>query len=184
MGKTKSHAHGIADIDTHSFEDRIKKITTHLDAIDELMSDAVELDDKSRASALRLQGDDEADALDGVLDFAAARPELFKDLAAEDDGNDPETFEVELLKTRLANAKALTALLTRFDDTKQPIADSALYIGTLAKRPALAAYEIAKPYQARDTKNGKLLNDAVNYYRGRAIAGAKTRAAKKKTTTP
>ena len=64
-----------------------------------------------------------------------------------------------------------------------PISDSALYVATLAKRPALLAYELARPYQTRDREYGKYLNDAVNLYRGRAMAGVQTRQAKKVSKT-
>jgi len=114
-----------------------------------------------------------------VLDFAAARSELFGDLADEDDGKDPSTFETELLRERLANAQTLSAITVRIGKTATTFSDSALYVTTLAKRPALAAYEIAKPYKTRDLKNGQLLNAAVNLYGARSRAGAKKRAANK-----
>jgi hypothetical protein len=157
---------------------RAEQITRHLDAIDKLMSDGVQLSDEERKVALRL-GVGEVEALNGVLDFAAARTELFGDLAAEDDGKDPSTFETELLRERLANAQTLAAITERIAKTASTFSDSALYVTTLAKRPTLAAYEIAKPYKTRDLKNGKLLNAAVNLYGARSRAGAKKRAANK-----
>src|SRR5208283_4045327 len=98
-------------------------------------------------------------------------PELFKDLAGEDDGSDPSTFETSLLKGRLTNAGTLTSLVSRLDETRTTLSDSALYVTTLAKGPTLAAYEIAKPLQKRDRENGKMLNAAVNLYRAHALAG-------------
>ena len=183
MPKKKTTAHAIADLDTKTLAERIKKIEQHLDAIDEILSDAVELDDETRKKSLRLQGDDEAKGLAGVIAFAEKRPEIFKALASEDEGSDPAVFETTLLRTRLANADLLTKLGARFEKTSGPIADSALYVTTLVKRPALAAYEIAKPFQPRDREYGKLLNDAVNFYHERAALGAKTRKAKKPTPT-
>jgi hypothetical protein len=178
----KTTAHAIADVPAATLEARAAQITKHLDAIDELMSDGVELSDAERKVALRLQGDDEVTALDGVLDFADARPELFTDLANEDNGNDPTTFETTLLRGRLANAGTLTDLVSRLDETRGNLSDSALYVTTLAKRPTLAAYQIAKPYQTRDREHGKMLNAAVNLYRAHALAGAKTRATKRAAT--
>ena len=86
---------------------------------------------------------------------------------------------MKLLRTRLANAKTLTKIVERIDKTKAPLADSALYVATLAKKPALAAYEISKPYADRDKEFGKLLNKARNLYRERAMAGVRARQAKK-----
>jgi hypothetical protein len=174
--KTPS-AHAIADVDPTVLEKRAAQIQKHLDAIDELMSDGVELTDAQRKVALRLQGPDEVTALGGVLDFADARPELFKDLAGEDEGNDPTVFETKLLRGRLANAATLQDLASRVDALHTTLSDSALYAATLAKKPTLAAYEIAKPYQARDKEHGKMLNAAVNLYRAHALAGIKTRTA-------
>ena len=181
MGKSarSPSTNAIADLAPSDLTKRSAQITRHLDAIDALMGDAVQLTDAQRRRALRLQGDGEVTALGGVLDFAEARPELFKDLAAEDNGVDPTVFETKLLRGRLANAATLSTLAARLDETRAKFTDSALYTATLVKKPALAAYEIAKPYQARDRQNGKLLNAAVDLYRGNALAAAKTRAAKK-----
>jgi len=183
MTKRTPTANAIADVAPADLQKRAAQITKHLDAIDELMSDGVELTDAQRKVALRLQGEDEVTALGGVLDFADARPELFKDLANEDDGVDPAVFETKLLQGRLANASTLATLATRIDETRATFADSALYTATLVKRPTLAAYEIAKPYQSRDRENGKMLNAAVNLYRGHTLAGVRTKAAKKAAAT-
>ncbi len=179
----KTSAHAIADVAPAELTSRAAQITKHLDAIDDHLSDGVELSDAERKVALRLQGEDEVTALDGVLDFTDARPELFKDLASEDNGEDPTTFETTLLRGRLANAGTLAGLSTRLDQTRTTLSDSALYVATLAKRPTLAAYEIAKPFQTRDRENGKKLNAAVNLYRAHSLAGAKTKAARKAAAT-
>jgi hypothetical protein len=177
--KPTPSAHAIADVDPTILQKRAALIEKHLDAIDELMVDGVELTDAQRRVALRLLGPQEAEALTGVLDFADARPELFKDLANEDEGNDPTVFETKLLRGRLANASTLTGLASRIDTLHTTLSDSALYAATLAKKPTLAAYEIAKPYQARDKEHGKMLNAAVNLYRAHSLAGARTKAANK-----
>ena len=184
MTTKKTSAHAIADLSPGELDKRVKKITQHLDANDTLMSDAVVLSDEQRRGALRLGGDQEVNALSGVIAFAEARPELFDVLATDDDGSDPAVFETKLLETRLQNADSLSKLVTRFAETTGPISDSALYVATLAKKPTLAAYEIAKPYQKLDKKFGKLLSSAVNLFRSRALAGVKTRRTKKSQAIP
>ena len=77
MTKPNASAHAIADLSNDALKQRVAKIVRHLDAIDELMADAVELTDQEHKSALRLGGADEAAALAGVLDFAEARPLSF-----------------------------------------------------------------------------------------------------------
>jgi hypothetical protein len=53
----KTSAHAIADLSPGELEKRVEKIIQHLDAIDALMADAVELSDEERRSALRLGGE-------------------------------------------------------------------------------------------------------------------------------
>jgi hypothetical protein len=169
---------GLADTLPTEFKKRAAKVEALFDEVDAMMADAVELTDAERKTALRI-GDNEIDALSGVIDFAEARPEIFQVLAAEDGGNDPSTFETALLRGRLENARTLAALVARIDRTRVAFSDSALYVSTLVKRPVLAAYEIAKPHATRDREHGKKLNAAVDLYRARSIAGQKTRVAKK-----
>ena len=178
MTTKPSTAHAIADVSHDQLAHRIDQIEKHLAAIDEILADAVELTDEQRHGSLRLMGAPEVEALSGVLDFCEARPELFTNLAAEDNGHDPAVFETKLLRNRLANADLLNRLAARLEEVALPVRDSALYVTTLAKRPLLAAYEIGKPFQHRDPQNGKKLNAAVNLYRARAMAGVRARKQK------
>src|SRR5262249_25624078 len=130
-------------------------------------------------TAQRMRGEQEHEALNGVLDYAEARPQYFTGLAARDRGHDPKTFETKLLRHRLANAALLAKLVERCDESRLLLSASALYLATLAKPPVLAAYELAKPQAAVDEVSGKHLNPATNFYGGVARAGAKTRKQKK-----
>lgn len=168
----------IADIGAKAMLAREEQVSTLCDQIDEVMEDAVELSDDARGHALRLRGG-EAEALDGVLQFAKKHPELFKGLADKDEGKDPGVFETDLVRERLQTAVALQRMLDRIDETRQAIADSLLYVSTLGKGPALAAYEIAKVHAQHDPADGKLVNPAVNLYSGIAKAGAQTRKNRK-----
>jgi len=178
-------ANEIADIPAHVLEERYAKLAKLFDEADAIMHDTVVLSDEQRLHAQRLNGQEEVDGLNGVIDFAEARPELFKDLANEDNGVDPAVFETKLLRARLANAQLLSKMLERIEQTRAPIADSALYLATLVKPPIQAAYEIAKPLQARDKEHGKKLAPMVNFYHQRSMASVQTRkenAAKKAKT--
>jgi hypothetical protein len=168
----------IADLSTDALASRVTTITTHLDAIDALLSGGSPLTTVERKHALRLQGDEEVDALRGVLDFTDARAELFVDLADEDHGLDPTRFETALLRSRLDNAQLMAKLAARVARTQTTCSDNALYLATVAKGPTLAAYAIAKHYVKRDRKNGKRVVAAFNLYQRHARAGAKARAAK------
>jgi hypothetical protein len=168
----------IADVSEEVLTARGAKIIGHLEAIDELLSDAVELTDDARSVAHRMRGQAEKEALESVLDYVDTMPAAFKGLANKDEGHDPNKFETGLLRHRLANGLTLTKLVERFDETRLALSDSALYVATLVKPPILAAYEIAKPLAKNDEKNGKNLNPATNYFGAVARAGAKTRKAK------
>jgi hypothetical protein len=169
----------IAYLPTEALSSRVTTITAYLDAIDALLSGGSPLSVQERKHALRLQGDEEVEALRGVLDFTEARAELFVDLADEDHGRDPTRFETALLRSRLDNAQIMAKLAARVAKTQSACSDHALYLATVAKGPTLAAYAIAKHYVTRDRQNGKRLIAAFNLYQRNAKAGAKARAAKR-----
>jgi hypothetical protein len=179
MGKqqaTQQQVHAIADVPPKQLEVRVEKILQHLDAIDALLPDAVTLTAPERRSATRLQGAGEVTALSGVLAFAAQKQELFVALADEDEGVDPSTFETALLSDRLTNAQTMASLAQRISALHTKVADSALYTTGLVKPVALKAWEIAKVYRTHYAKEGVLLAPAFDFYSGRAITAAKTRA--------
>ena len=170
----------IADLTEDALDAKAKRIIEHLDAIDAVLDEAVELTDELRLSAQRMRGEAEKEALESILDYVDTQPAAFKGLANKDEGHDPNKFETPLLRHRLANGLTLTKLVERIDQTRLALSDSALYVATLVKPPILAAYEIAKPLAKNDEKNGKKLNPATNYFGAVARAGAKTRKAKAK----
>jgi len=179
MTNKKTAEATIADVALKALEARYQKIAALLDKVDDEMEDAMELTDDGRLHASRLR-EGEPEALTGVLDYADARPELFANLANKDEGKDPNVFETDLIRQRMAAAAVLQKIVDRIDQTRLAISDSALYVATLAKRPALAAYEIAKPQAPHDAVHGKKLNAAINLYGNIAKAGAATKKAKKK----
>jgi hypothetical protein len=173
MEKVKQSLHGIADVSKAQLTARLARIAKHLDVIDALLADAKGLTIKGRRNAVRLRGEEELVALNGVLMFAAAHPSLFVALANEDDGVDSSKFETTLLADRLANAGALSTLADRLEHLRSTVADSALYTVGLAKPAVLKAYEIAKPFRDRDPQ-GSLLNAATDFYgRGGAVIAKK-----------
>ncbi len=125
-------------------------VTNHLEAIDTLLAGGSPLSTEERKHALRLQGDEEVEALRGVLDFADARAELFVDLADEDHGLDPTRFETALLRSRLDNAQMMAKLASRIMNADRVLGQRALSRDG-GEGPTLAAYAIAKNY-ARATE--------------------------------
>ena len=171
--------HGLADVPPAQLAAKVAKIGKLLDEIDELLAGTVTLDEPERKSAPRLRGDAEVAALTGVLQFAAVHEPLFAALADEDEGVDPTKFETTLLSGRLANAQILSGLVARLEQIELKVSDTVLYATSLSKPVALKAWEVAKVYVDRYPEQKAMLAPAVNFYRGAAIAGAKTRARNK-----
>lgn len=63
---------------------------------------------------------------------------------------------------RLQTSIVLQRMLDRMDESRQALADSLRYVSTLGKRPALAAYEMAKVHAQHDPADAKLVNPAVD----------------------
>jgi hypothetical protein len=171
--------HGLADVAPAELATRIAKINTLLEQVEALLQGTVTLDDAQRKTTLRLRGDREVAALTGVLQFAAAHEPLFVALANEDEGIDPTKFETTLINGRLLNAQALSGLVARLAQIQVRVSDTVLYATSLSKPIALKAWEVAKVYVDRYPEQKALLAPAVNFYRGNALAAAKTRARKK-----
>jgi hypothetical protein len=94
----------------------------------------------------------EAKALLSVLDVADQYPALFQSLAADDQGNDPKTFEVGLLCDRLQRLAALQPLTDQLEERAQELSDTVLFLGELTKPVMLAAYRLAAPQAKHDPK--------------------------------
>jgi hypothetical protein len=176
---TRGTGHGLADVAPAELAAKVAKVEKLLDEIDEVLEGTVTLDEPQRKTTLRLRGDAEVTALTGVLQFAAAHEALFEALADEDEGIDRTKFETLLVSGRLANARTLSGLVTRLEQAKLKVSDTVLYATSLSKPIALKAWEVAKVYVDRYPEQKALLAPAVNFYRGTALAGAKTRARKK-----
>lgn len=106
----------------------------------------------------------EPEALEGVLDVAAALPGPFTVLAASDGGHDAATFEVDLLRDRLRAASLLAALANELEEIARDVRDTQLQLGADVRGPVLAAYEIAKVLARHDPKAKSLLAETIDFY--------------------
>jgi hypothetical protein len=168
-------AHGLSDLDREPFDARMKAIGEHLAAIEALLDDAKSLDPAMRRTASRLHGPDEVDALKDVLEFASLHAELFGALADEDEGTDPNRFEVDVLLARLQNEQGLAAAAKRVSALQARLDDCALYTTQLVKPIALKVYGLARPFAQR-ISHGELLFRAKKFYGAPAAAAARNRA--------
>jgi hypothetical protein len=178
---------GVEDASEDEVAKKAAKIIALLAEIDAELGPGIPLTGKERRSASKIRGDNEVEALDGVLDYADARPELFNALANEDNGVDSKKFETDLLRSRLAIAGELQGVADAIDRVRQRAADAALRVSGQARPVILAAYEIAKPHARRDPAHGAKLSKAFEFYQAIGMASARTRkadeAAKKAAAT-
>jgi hypothetical protein len=106
----------------------------------------------------------EAEALSSVLDAADAKPALFESLADKDNGEDPHTFEVNLLRDRLQRAAILGSIADAFTPLSDGIADTLLHLGDLSKPVMLLAYGIAKMHAKLDGVIANAIRPAMDFY--------------------
>lgn len=154
---------------------RVDKALELIAQLRELFPDLLVLTEEDRKYSQGRLRTNEPEALLAVLDGVDQSPEYFKSLADEDEGHDPNKFETDLLRDRLARrelyrkvAEAMAPLATGFDDTT-------LHHGALVRPAVLAAYRIAKTISATDQKMRTTIAKAIDFYR----APAKARAQKK-----
>lgn len=157
----------------------VAQVSTILSQLDQQLPGLIELTADARKHAGGRFRDGEAKALLAVLDVADQYPSFFQSLAADDEGNDPKTFEVSLLRDRLQRIAALQPLMEQFEARAQELADTVMYLGELTKPVMLAAYQLAKPQAKHDPRIQTLLAPAINFYAAIAKAAAATRKSKK-----
>ena len=132
-------------------------------AIKEGLGETVSLTKEDRKAVGRFR-DGEPEALEGVLDVAAANPAPFGVLASSDGGNDPSAFEIDLLRDRLRAAALLGVLANELEGVARDIRDTQLQLGADVRGPVLAAYEIAKLQARHDPKTKSLLAKTIDFY--------------------
>ena len=119
--------------------------------------------------------DGEAEALSSVLDAADAKPALFESLANQDMGDDPNVFEVNLLRDRLQRAVLLGALAKQFAPITSGLADTLLQLANLSRPVMLAAYNIAKAHAKLDGVIANAIRPALTFFTKIGRAGAATK---------
>jgi hypothetical protein len=123
--------------------------------------------------------DGESDALRVVLDGVDLAPHYFTALADKDEGHDPERFETELLRDRLARRDLLNQLAAELEPSFTALTDTVLHLGSRVRPAALAAYRIAKSISSADRKLSTVIAPAIDFFGRPARRAAETRASKK-----
>jgi len=127
-------------------------------------------------------GTNESAMLGVVLDAVEISPHYFSSLADQDDGVDPNQFETELLRERLARRDALHTIAQDLEALVKRVNDTVMHLGSRVRRPVLAAYQIGKSVAKSDAILRKNLAPAFDYYSRSVKRAVKTRANKKKAS--
>ena len=174
----------IDELAKNELDDRLAETLHHIDAIRQLWPGLVGLPDQARrtssgrtlrtlAPALR--------ALFGVLRPRDGREppfaKLFDVLGDEDDGADPERFEVELLARRIDRIEAEQKIQAELDALRRTIADDILSTGAKVVGPGTLALRLARSIANGNATHRATLAPVLNALSSLTQRARHTRAA-------
>jgi hypothetical protein len=180
------------DIDQLSPAEIIKRqqeTEAHIDAIRALWPGLEHLDEaRRRTSPGKSLGflSGPLSVLFGVLRQNPVLAKAFDVLGDQDDGEDPDHFEVDLLERRMTRAKAEEKIADALRDLARHMDDDALATGESVVVPGLRALELARTLSKGNAATRSLLNPVLDAFRQltkRARKG-KADAAQKAQATP
>ncbi|KYF78916.1 hypothetical protein BE17_26475 [Sorangium cellulosum] len=175
-------------------EERVEKTLEHIEAIRALWPGLERLEEGQRRRSVGRSL--------GVLGpplaklFALLRPRDGKDsalarsfhvLGDQDDGNDPERFEVELLERRLKRAVAEQKVADALEDLARHLDDDALATGEMVIGPGLAALDLARTIARQNATFRAVLAPVLDDFRAmtkQARKGKKPEAPKDEPPQP
>lgn len=159
--KKSGHVDGMTRDEFMAKVDEIRSLAQQLD---EAVQGFVSMTDEDRLHSDGRFRNGESAALRAILDVVDKAPELFRVLADKDNGTDPETFETQLLRDRVAMRDALAGTSDVLSSASQRISDTVLHLGERTKPVLLTAYQIAKSVAKHNTELKGLLSVAINFY--------------------
>ncbi|MGK3996678.1 hypothetical protein [Sorangium sp. So ce1024] len=175
-------------------EQRVEKTLEHIEAIRALWPGLERLEESRRTRSLGRSLAVLGPPL-GKL-FALLRPKDGKDsvlarsfhvLGEQDDGDDPERFEVELLERRLKRALAEQKVADALEDLARHLDDDALATGEMVIAPGLAALDLARTIARQNATFRAILAPVLDDFRAmtkQARKGKKPEAPKPEPQTP
>ncbi|WP_437601025.1 hypothetical protein WMF28_05530 [Sorangium sp. So ce590] len=153
-------------------EERVEKTLQHIEAIKALWPGLERLEEGRRTRSVGRSL--------GVLGpplaklFALLRPKDGKDsalarsfhvLGDQDDGDDPERFEVELLERRMKRAVAEQKVADALEDLARHLDDDALATGEMVIGPGLAALDLARTIARQNASFRAILAPVLDDFR-------------------
>ncbi|WP_433933959.1 hypothetical protein AB3662_05905 [Sorangium cellulosum] len=193
----KQPAQDPTDVDQLSsaqIEQRVEKTLDHIEAIRSLWPGLERLEEGRRKRSVGRSL--------GVLGpplaklFALLRPRDGKDsalarsfhvLGDQDDGDDPERFEVELLERRLKRAVAEQKVADALEDLARHLDDDALATGEMVIGPGLAALDLARTIARQNATFRAILAPVLDDFRAmtkQARKGKRPEAPRPEPTAP
>ncbi|WP_437648641.1 hypothetical protein [Sorangium sp. So ce362] len=153
-------------------EERVEETLQHIEAIKALWPGLERLEESRRTRSVGRSL--------GVLGpplaklFALLRPKDGKDnalarsfhvLGDQDDGEDPERFEVELIERRLKRALAEQKVADTLEDLARHLDDDALATGEMVIGPGLAALDLARTIARQNASFRAILAPVLDDFR-------------------
>ncbi|WP_437962728.1 hypothetical protein WME76_46735 (plasmid) [Sorangium sp. So ce119] len=184
----------VDQLSSAQIEQRVEKTLDHIEAIRLLWPGLERLEEGRRKRSVGRSL--------GVLGpplaklFALLRPRDGKDgalarsfhvLGDQDDGDDPERFEVELLERRLKRAVAEQKVADALEDLARHLDDDALATGEMVIGPGLAALDLARTIARQNATFRAILAPVLDDFRAmtkQARKGKRPEAPKPEPTTP
>ncbi len=117
----------------------------------------------------------ELEALTAVIKATAAFPQYFAALGDQDFGDDPSTFESQLLLDRIARREVLVSVAAALHEAATLFDDTVLKVGEVIRSPALAAYQVAAPLAKSNAQLRTKLQPALVFYGKLGKKSARTR---------
>lgn len=184
----------VDQLSSAQIEQRVEKTFEHIEAIKALWPGLERLEEARRTRSLGRSLTVMGPPL-GKL-FALLRPRDGKEsalarsfhvLGDQDDGDDPERFEVELLERRLKRAVAEQKVADALEDLARHLDDDALATGEVVIGPGLAALDLARTIARQNATFRAILAPVLDDFRAmtkQARKGKRPEAPKPEPTTP
>ena len=181
-GRTTNKVSGetIFTMSTAELARRVNKVEALLAEIRAQLPGLVTMTEEERRHCDGRLRDGESDAFAAVLATADADPQYFESLADKDGGVDPETFETDFLRDRLARRETLAGVASAVGAMQTQLSDTVLWLGGEVRPVLLVAYRIAKSISTTDAKVRARLAPAIDFFAKIARRSAATRQATRK----
>ncbi len=164
MPKSEAKKLSVFDMPLAELERRVDKVESLLIEAQSLLPGLRTMtEDDRRHTNGKLRSGESAIFLN-ILAAIRAQPSYFASLADEDEGEDPNSLEVELIADRLSRRDLLARVQSKISTVEQPLADSVLHLGEQTRTVLLAAYRIARTLARSDRKLRDLIAPVIDYY--------------------